>query len=274
MTPAGVSALTTNFPTYTVGPTTRFSLDGNFAVELDAPYQPVDYFSLRNLASSTAPTHTTGNSWEFPLVLEYALFPVPCVAQASACERFYELPQISLRHTRPLGQPIRLRPLIGQIIRSENPVQHRQMHREILVHRFPLRAVMPMMKRGRRQYRTQPPELPPDVCVNERRLNHHPRHIREHRALGESQNVDRDITDRARHHRIHQMQPRSGEPIHHLHRMMNRVKAPQKRDHVKRAMHPILRQIRKHKDQEKLRDERQRRDVRRHPSIARFTWSR
>ena len=77
MTPAGVSALTTNFPTYTVGPTIQFSLDGNFAVELDALYQPVDYFSLRNLAPSTAPTHTTGNSWEFPLVLKYALFPGP-----------------------------------------------------------------------------------------------------------------------------------------------------------------------------------------------------
>ena len=90
MTPAGVCALTTNFPTYTVGPTTRFSLDGNFAVELDAPYQPVDYFSLRNLASSTVPTHTTGNSscWSTLSFRSPALHRLQPVKGFTSCPKY------------------------------------------------------------------------------------------------------------------------------------------------------------------------------------------
>lgn len=90
-TPAGVNALKTNFPTYAVGPTVEFSLPGDFGIEVDGLFQPLEFTALRSVVGSSTIdfTHTTGSSWEFPVLLKYRLplFPLRPFLQVGASER-------------------------------------------------------------------------------------------------------------------------------------------------------------------------------------------
>lgn len=84
VTNLGVSALSTNFPTYVVGPTVQVSLFSRFAIAVDGLYSPIDYYFLQNSAASTPTLHTTGSSWEFPVTLKYSLTPGPVHAFVEA----------------------------------------------------------------------------------------------------------------------------------------------------------------------------------------------
>ena len=117
-----------------------------------------------------------------------------------------------------------------------------------------LRGVMPVMELRRRDQPLQRTEIEAHVGVDERRLHAHHDEIRKERPLGKSQHVDRHVRQTARDRDVDQMQPRAGQPVHLLRRMMHGVKPPQRRDRVERAMHPVLREVGHEQQRDELHD--------------------
>ena len=97
---------------------------------------------------------------------------------------------------------------------------------EILVHSFALRTVMPVMKLGRGQKPPQRAELESDVRVYKRRLKTDEHDIGEQRSFGESENVDGDVRQTTGKHDIDYVKSGTGQPVHSLSGMVNRMKAP------------------------------------------------
>jgi opacity protein-like surface antigen len=62
---------------YTVGPMVELRLPFRLGVEFDALYKRLDYSSTGNLVDVFTTSRTTGNSWEFPLLLKYRLTSGP-----------------------------------------------------------------------------------------------------------------------------------------------------------------------------------------------------
>ena len=64
---------------YIIGATAELRLPFGLGVELDALYRHLNYSAqYQSTATITTSTRTTGNSWEFPLLLKYR-FPTPIV---------------------------------------------------------------------------------------------------------------------------------------------------------------------------------------------------
>ena len=58
---------------YIVGPTVELRLPLGFSVQVDALYRRLNYNSTFNLADIVTNNRTTGNAWEFPLLVKYRL---------------------------------------------------------------------------------------------------------------------------------------------------------------------------------------------------------
>ena len=187
-----------------------------------------------------------------------------------AAERLRELAQVSLRHRRAAGDAVRGRPAaLGQVVRAEQPVEHRQVDGEVLVHRLRLRRVVPVVELRRGQQPAQRPELEPHVGVDEGRLDADERHVGEQRPLREPEDVDRDVGQAARHRHVHQVQPRAGQPVHRLRRVVDGVEAPERGHAVERAVDPVLGEVGEDEDRGELDRRGQRRDLGRHRGRAR-----
>ncbi len=61
----------------TVGPTVELRLPFRLGVEFDALYKRLNYDRNANLVDALSLAATTGNAWEFPLLLKYGLTPGP-----------------------------------------------------------------------------------------------------------------------------------------------------------------------------------------------------
>ncbi len=61
---------------YLVGPTAELHLPAGFAVEFDALYRHFSYTGTISGVDAITNSRTSGNSWEFPILLKYR-FPVP-----------------------------------------------------------------------------------------------------------------------------------------------------------------------------------------------------
>ena len=71
------SAYFTNTKRYTVGGTIELHLPARFSIEFDALYKRFGFDGQFVSAGSTTLTGTRGNSWEFPLLAKFELFPGP-----------------------------------------------------------------------------------------------------------------------------------------------------------------------------------------------------
>ncbi len=71
------SAYFTNTKRYTVGPTVEFHLPARFSFEIDALYKRIGFDGQSVSAGSSTLTGTRGNSWEFPALVKFELFPGP-----------------------------------------------------------------------------------------------------------------------------------------------------------------------------------------------------
>jgi opacity protein-like surface antigen len=60
-----------NTKRYIVGPTVELRLPFGLGIELDALYRRLDYTSSGNLVDVFISGNTTGNAWEFPLLVKY-----------------------------------------------------------------------------------------------------------------------------------------------------------------------------------------------------------
>ena len=58
---------------YIVGPTVELRLPAGFGVEFDALYRRLHYDGSGFVGNAFTTTQTTGNNWEFPLLLKYRL---------------------------------------------------------------------------------------------------------------------------------------------------------------------------------------------------------
>ena len=63
---------------YIVGPSVELRLAGGLGVEVDALYRRFNYDSSFSLVDIFTNNRTTGNAWEFPLLVKYR-FPTPMV---------------------------------------------------------------------------------------------------------------------------------------------------------------------------------------------------
>jgi hypothetical protein len=70
--------LTSSTNRYIVGPTLELRLPAGFGLEVDALYRRFNYNSSFSLADVFTNNRTTGNAWEFPLLVKYR-FPTPLV---------------------------------------------------------------------------------------------------------------------------------------------------------------------------------------------------
>ncbi len=72
------AAYATNTHRYVVGPTVQLNLPFRFSIEVDALYRRLefDYNQFGGPGSPTT-TSTTANSWEFPVLGKWAIFPGP-----------------------------------------------------------------------------------------------------------------------------------------------------------------------------------------------------
>ncbi len=127
---------------------------------------------------------------------------------------------------------------------------------EVLVHGFAIGAVVPVMKLRRGHHPAQQTEVESNVGMDERGLNAYERHIRDERRLCEAEHVNRHVGEPASDGDVHQMQPRSGKPVHHVCRVMDPMEAPEHRHLMKCAMHPVLHEVGEHQDLDELDDER------------------
>ena len=75
---SGTSVFSSKTQRYIVGPTVELRLPAGFGVELDALYRHFSYNSTASLVDVFTNNRTTGNAWEFPLLLKYR-FPGPLV---------------------------------------------------------------------------------------------------------------------------------------------------------------------------------------------------
>jgi len=60
-----------NTKRYIVGPTAELKLPAGFSVEVDALYRRFNYQSSTSVLDVLTNNQTTGNAWEFPLLLKY-----------------------------------------------------------------------------------------------------------------------------------------------------------------------------------------------------------
>src|SRR5579859_569671 len=60
-------------PRYIIGPTVELRLPAGFGVEFDALYRRLHYNGSGFVGNAFTTTQTTGNNWEFPLLLKYRL---------------------------------------------------------------------------------------------------------------------------------------------------------------------------------------------------------
>lgn len=58
---------------YIIGPTVELRLPGGFGVEFDALYRRLHYNGSGLVNNAFTSTQTTGNNWEFPLLLKYRI---------------------------------------------------------------------------------------------------------------------------------------------------------------------------------------------------------
>lgn len=65
-----------NTKRYIIGPSVQLGLPAGFAVEFDALYRRLNYEGNGTLVDVLTNNRTTGNAWEFPLLLKYR-FPTP-----------------------------------------------------------------------------------------------------------------------------------------------------------------------------------------------------
>ena len=63
----------TNTKRYLIGPTGELHLPLGFSVEVDALYKRLGYQYLANPTTGTVAAQTVANSWEFPLLIKWAL---------------------------------------------------------------------------------------------------------------------------------------------------------------------------------------------------------
>jgi hypothetical protein len=88
--------------------------------------------------------------------------------------------------------------------------------REILVHRFRLRAVVPVVEARRADDACQAPEREADVGVHEHGVEGHEDEVGVHGPGREAEDVQRHEGDRARDDGVHQVDARAREPVERL----------------------------------------------------------
>ncbi|MBY0505538.1 MAG: PorT family protein [Bryobacteraceae bacterium] len=66
----------TNTKRYLIGPTVQVNLPGRFAIEVDALYKRIGY-QCEQASPSAVYAKTVANSWEFPLLVKWAILPGP-----------------------------------------------------------------------------------------------------------------------------------------------------------------------------------------------------
>jgi len=74
----GNFVLTSSTHRYIVGPTVELHLPGGFGIEVDALYRRLNYNSSFSLTDIFTNNRTTGNAWEFPLLVKYRI-PSPVI---------------------------------------------------------------------------------------------------------------------------------------------------------------------------------------------------
>ncbi len=71
------AAYATNTKRYLVGPAVRFNLPARFSLEIDALYKRLGYQYDQFAPTLDATTKTVANSWEFPVLGQFAILPGP-----------------------------------------------------------------------------------------------------------------------------------------------------------------------------------------------------
>ena len=172
-------------------------------------------------------------------------------------ERREQLPEKALRDFAA-DQAVAFRPgVFRKIVGSEQPIDEREMDGEVDIHRLLVRRMMPVVIAHGHEIRLQPDRPRSKVGVAERRVKGHEDEISGQRGLRETEDRHRDEDQPARQQDVHVVRARSRHPIHRFDGVMDRMKAPQEWNRVKRPVRGVLREIRDDNRQRKLDEKRQ-----------------
>ena len=114
---------------------------------------------------------------------------------------------------------------------------------EVAVARLGLDRVVPVVVARHRQPAFEPARARGEVGVDEDRVERDQREVGVDRAGIETEHDERQQHEATRRDDVDQVEPRSGEPVHRLGRVVHRVEAPQPRHGVERAVDPVLREV-------------------------------
>src|SRR5262249_54640760 len=133
------------------------------------------------------------------------------------------------------------------------------MNREVFVDGLFLRSVVPMMVSGHDQELFDPFGIGAEITMRPGGVKGDKDQIPQDDGLRKSEHEG--SKNKSAHKRVvHKVGARARNPIQRLRRMMNGMKAPQKRHFVQSQMNEIFSDVRNHDGQEKLKDPRHARD--------------
>ena len=139
----------------------------------------------------------------------------------------------------------------------------------VFVHRLLVGRMMPMVELRGHHDVAQPPQVHPDIGMDDHRLHADEQHVGENRILRESQKKNGNQHQGPGRQRLQEMQARSRQPVHRIRRMMDGMHPPQRRHLMHRPMRHIFHQISRQNHQHEPHHPRQRQDVRLHPWVHR-----
>ena len=164
--------------------------------------------------------------------------------------------QPALRH-RLAADPVGLRPPRGrQVGGAEQPVDHRQVDREVAVDGDPVQRVMPVMEARRHHEPFERAQAEPHVGVDEDRVERDEDEVGVERRRREAEHVERHERQPAGEHDVDQVQPRAGQPVHRAGRVVDAMEAPEPGHRVEEAMDRIFGEVGGDDDLQELHDQR------------------
>ena len=131
------------------------------------------------------------------------------------------------------------------------------MNREVHVDCFFFNAVVPMVKARCDQKFFDPGEAPAEIGVDKCRVHVDHKDVGVHRIVGEAKDKHRDNRRSAEENDFQEVHPGARHPIHALGGVVDGVEAPEAREAVEGAMDPVLDEVRKEHDRDKLNEKRQ-----------------
>ena len=127
---------------------------------------------------------------------------------------------------------------------SKEHVKHREMHCKVLVNRFFISSMMPVVKLRRGENIAPIAHVKAQVCVDKDRIERHKPDVRIERIAIESHDEGWNVNGAPGYGKVKDMQAVPSHPVHYFGRVVYCVKLPEPRYLMECTVNPVLDDIR------------------------------